>query len=62
MQDIAPEYASAELKVRPGDRLHRIVALLFDTYYDDLTGRIPDIERFIEDFRWCNAAGKRIDR
>lgn len=62
MQPIAPEYEFSELKVKPGDRLHRIVALLFDTYYDDLTDFIPELERQIEARRWCNADGKRIDQ
>jgi peptidoglycan/xylan/chitin deacetylase (PgdA/CDA1 family) len=60
MQKIAPEYANAELTVRPGDRLHRIVALLFDTYYDDVTDHIAEIERSIEAWRWCAADGKRV--
>lgn len=62
MQPIAPEYENSELKVKPGDRLHRIVALLFDTYYDDMTDLIPEIEHMIEARRWCNAAGKRVDQ
>ena len=62
MQPIAPEYENAELKVRPGDRLHRVVALMFDTYYDDLTDLIPELERMIEGRRWMNAAGKRLDQ
>jgi hypothetical protein len=61
-QKIADEYLKSELTVKPDGRLHRIVALLFDTYYDDLSdARIAEVERFIEGFRWCNAAGKRID-
>lgn len=61
-QLIAPEYANSELKVKPGDRLHRLVALLFDTYFDDLSDdRITELERHIEGWRWCNAAGKRVD-
>lgn len=62
MQNIADEYASATFTITPGERLHRIVALLFDTYFDDLTdARIAEIEQFIERFRWCDANGKRVD-
>lgn len=62
MQPIAPEYANAELKLKPGSRLHRLVAMLFDTYIDDLSDeRIAELERHVEGFRWCNADGKRID-
>ena len=59
---IAPEYADQELRVKPDSRLHRLVAMLFDTYIDDLSEeRIAELERHVESFRWCNAAGKRID-
>lgn len=61
MQKIADEYARHDLTVRRGDRLHRIVALLFDAHYDDITDvRIAEIERFIEAWRWCGADGKRV--
>lgn len=60
-QQISPEYAEAELTVKPGNRLHRLMALLFDTYYDDLTdARIAELEAHVESFRWCNADGKRV--
>jgi hypothetical protein len=62
-QLIAPEYADARLDVRPGDRLHRLVAMLFDTYCDDLSDeRIAELERQVESFRWMNAAGQRLDQ
>jgi hypothetical protein len=61
MAVIATDYADQPLTVKPGDRLHRLVALLFDTHYDDLTDeRIVEIERGIESWRWCNAAGQRV--
>ncbi len=61
MQQIAADYANAELKVRPGDRLHRLMALLFDTYFDDLSEeRIAELERSVESWRWMNAAGQRV--
>jgi hypothetical protein len=37
MQRIAPEYLNKRLELNPGDRLHRLVAMLHDTWYDDLT-------------------------
>jgi hypothetical protein len=62
MQQIDPEYLNHDLTVKPSDRLHRLVAMLFDTYYDDLTDqRITELEDHIAQFRWMNAAGKRID-
>jgi hypothetical protein len=61
-QKIAQEYLNETLKLRPGDRLHRLVAMLFDTYYDDLTeDRIAELEAHVEQFRWMNAAGQRVD-
>lgn len=61
MQKVATEYLNSELKVKPGDRLHRLVAMLFDTYYDDLTEeRIADLEAQVETFRWMNANGTRL--
>lgn len=61
MQQIDPEYLNSELKVEPGNRLHRLVAMLFDTYYDDLTeARIAELEEHVAQFRWMNASGKRV--
>lgn len=62
MSRIAPEYLNDKLTVEPGDRLHRLVAMLFDTYIDDLTDeRIAELEAHVAQFRWCNANGKRVD-
>ncbi len=61
MQHIDPEYLNSELKVEPGNRLHRLVAMLIDTYYDDLTDeRIAELEEHVARFRWMNASGKRV--
>jgi hypothetical protein len=62
MQRIDDEYLNGELKLSPGSRLHRLVAMLFDTYYDDLTEqRIAELEEHVAQFRWMNAGGKRVD-
>lgn len=61
MQKIDPQYLNGPITSAPGDRLHRLIAMLFDTYYDDLTDeRIAELERRIGDFRWMNAAGQRV--
>lgn len=61
MSAIDPEYLNRELKLQPGDRLHRLVAMLFDTYYDDLSDRrISELEEHVSQFRWMNASGKRL--
>jgi hypothetical protein len=63
MQRIAPEYANDRITFEPGERLHRLVALLCDTNYDDLTdARIADLEASVESWRWMNAAGERVDQ
>ena len=61
MQYIDPEYLNNKLEVKPGSRLHRLVAMLFDTYYDDLTeARIAELEEHVARFRWMSASGKRV--
>jgi|TARA_R110001583_G_scaffold32107_10_gene110090 hypothetical protein len=61
-QKIAAEYLNETLSVEPGNRLHRLVALLFDTWYDDLTDeRIAELEQHVESFRWMNASAERVD-
>lgn len=61
MANIDPEYLNQRLTLDPGNRLHRLVAMLFDTYYDDLTDqRISELEQHVEQFRWMNASGKRV--
>lgn len=63
MTRISDTYANMTLKLEPGDRLHRLVAILFDTYYDDLTpDRISELEQLAESWRWMNAEGQRLDR
>lgn len=61
MGKVAHEYASQPIKLEPGDRLHHLVAILCDTYYDDLTdSRIEELERLAQSWRWMNAAGERL--
>lgn len=63
MQKVSDEYMKSELISRPGERLHRLYAMLCDTYYDDLTdARIEQLEEQVESFRWMNASGERVDR
>jgi len=62
MTQISPRYALDTLKVEPGNRLHRLMSILFDTYYDDLTDdRIRQLERLALSWRWMNADGERVD-
>jgi hypothetical protein len=61
MAKIADRYQNEDLKVEAGTRLHRLVAMLFDTYYDDLTdNRIAQLEALAESWRWMNADGERV--
>lgn len=63
MQRISDEYLKKTLVIEPGCRLHRLVAMLHDTWYDDLTDeRISELIRHVESFRWLNASAERVDR
>lgn len=59
---IASEYADKPITLVPGQsRLHGLVALLCDTYIDDLTDeRIHELEALAQSWRWMNAAGERV--
>lgn len=62
-RDISPEYLNQEFTVKPGDKLHHFVALLHDTYCDDLTDALfAALEEQVADFRWMSANGERLDR
>jgi len=61
MTKIAACYAHETLQVEPGNRLHRLMSILFDTYYDDLTeARIEQLEELACSWRWMNADGERL--
>lgn len=61
LKPVADEYMRDEIRLRPGDRLHRLVARLGDTWIDDLSDeRIVEVERFIDSFRLTHSDGKRF--
>ena len=61
MKPITSEYLYQTFEVKPGDRLHRLIARMADTYYDDLSDdRIEELERTVDGWRWMNANGQRI--
>ena len=61
MQRIADEYLNSVITLSPGDRFHRLIAMLGDTHYDDVTDeRIAELEASVERWRWMNAAGERV--
>lgn len=63
MADVDVMYAEAIITVRPGDRLHGLLAILCDTWIDDLTSdRIAELEALAASWRWTNAAGRRLDQ
>ena len=55
--DILPEYAEEPITLKPhSSRLHRLVAILADTWYDDLTDdRIAKLEAMAQSWRWMGA-------
>lgn len=61
MKPIAPEYEKQQYDVRPGHRLHRLIARIADTYFDDISDdRIEELERMVDDWRWMHADGTRV--
>lgn len=61
MHTIDENYLNKELVSKPGQRLHRLIAMLFDTYCDDLTeARIEELQDHVAQFRWMNAKGDRV--
>ena len=62
-QQVSDEFLKQILVIEPGSRLHLLVAMLYDTWYDDLTDeRISELIRHVESFRWLNASAERVDR
>lgn len=62
LKPIAANYLGETRILKPGDRLHRLVARLVDTYIDDLTDdRIVEIERLADQFRLTHADGSRLE-
>ena len=61
LKPVAAEYLMDEIRLKPGDRLHRLVARLGDTYFDDLSDdRIAELEQMADTFRLTHADGTRI--
>lgn len=63
LKAIDETYLRDVIRLAPGDRLHRLVARLADTYIDDLTDeRIIELEQLADDFRITHADGKRFPK
>ncbi|RVC47599.1 hypothetical protein EN781_00235 [Mesorhizobium sp. M4A.F.Ca.ET.090.04.2.1] len=61
LKPVAEDYLRDEIHLRPGSRLHRLVARLADTYIDDLSDeRIIELERLADTFRITHADGSRF--
>lgn len=59
---ISDEYLRDQHTIRPGDRLHRLIARMADTHIDDLSDdRIEQIERLVDSFRLGHADGSRFN-
>jgi len=58
---VAEEYLRDNIILKPGDRLHRLVARLADTWIDDLSDeRIEALEREADTYRITHADGTRF--
>ena len=63
LKPIDDTYLGAAIRLTPGDRLHRLLARLADTYIDDLSDdRIVELERLADTFRITHADGKRFPK
>jgi hypothetical protein len=63
LKPVGDEYLRDVIRLAPGDRLHRLVARLADTYIDDLTDdRIVELELLADTFRITHADGKRFPK
>lgn len=61
LKPVADDYMRDVINLKPGDRLHRLVARLGDTYIDDLSDdRIIELERLADTFRITHASGARL--
>lgn len=62
LKPVANEYLRDTHIIKPRDRFHRLVSRMSDMHYDDLTeDRIEHLERIVDEWRWMNAAGDRLD-
>lgn len=62
LKPISTEYLNDVHRFKPGDRLHRLVARLCDTWIDDLSdSRILEIECLIDGYRLTHASGVRFE-
>jgi hypothetical protein len=62
LKPVAREYMEADHRVRPGDRLHRLIARMADTWIDDLSDdRILDLEQMVDGWRLTHADASRFD-
>lgn len=61
LKPVDGEYLREVIRLSPGDRLHRLVARLADTYIDDLSeARIIELERLADTFRITHASGEKL--
>ena len=61
LKEVSRDYLTETHVIKPGDRLHRLVSRLADTYYDDLSeDRIVELELHADTFRLTHADGLRL--
>ena len=62
LKPIADEYMRDQITVKPGSRLHRLIARLSDSYIDDISDeRLLELEPLADSFRITHASGQRFD-
>lgn len=62
LKPVASEKLATQYRIKPGDRLHRLVARLADSWIDDLSdARIVELEALVDSWRLTDSDGRRFD-
>lgn len=62
LKPIADDFLRHPHTIKRGDKLYRLISRMSDMHYDDLTEeRVEQLERTVDEWRWMNAAGERLD-
>lgn len=62
LKPVADEFLQETHIIKPHDRFHRLVSRMTDMPYDNLSDeRIERLERQVDEWRWMNANGDRLD-
>lgn len=62
LKPVSAEKLSNLYRIKPGDRLHRLVARLADSWIDDISDeRILELEALVDSWRLTDSDGRRFE-